>query len=301
MTDTPVRRRRAPLRPPSVDESRMSLAEHLIELRKRLLWAFAAIAVGSVVGILLYNRIVDILIEPYCRLEESRELTGKCQLNGDKILSEFSNRLKVGVITGIILSGPIWLYHLWAFVAPGLHRKERRWAVSFIAAAFLLFTTGIVFAYQTLDRGLGFLLNFGGSRVVNLLNVENYFNFVALMLLAFGVSFLFPLMLIMLNLAGVLTTRRMRSSRRMVGFAIAVFTAFITPSQDPFSFAAMAVPMYLFYEGAIVFGRINDKIKRRRAVDDPNYDLADDEMSEIDDRPSDLDLRPSSLDDIDDE
>lgn len=280
----------------------MSLGEHLVELRKRLLYAFAAIAVGSVVGVLLYNEIVDILIEPYCRLKESKELTGKCQLNGGKILSEFSNRLKVGVITGIILSGPIWLYHLWAFIAPGLHRKERRWAVSFIAAAFLLFSSGILFAYQSLDRGLKFLLNFGGDRVINLLEVGDYFNFIALMLLAFGVSFLFPLALVMLNLAGVLTTRRMRSSRRIVMFGVALFAAIITPSGDPFTFFAMAAPMYLFYEGAIVFGRVHDKIKRRRAVgEDPNYGLADDELSEIDDRPSDLDLRPSTLDDIDDD
>jgi sec-independent protein translocase protein TatC len=283
-----------------VDDSRMSLAEHLIELRKRLLWALAAIAVGTVVGVVLYDQILEILIRPYCELPESRAVTGKCALNSSKVLSEVTNRLSVGMVAGVILSGPFWLYQLWAFIAPGLHRKERRWAVAFITTSFLLFTSGTLFAYQTLDKGLAFLFRFGGPRVENFINVDNYFSFITLTLLAFGVSFLFPLMLIMLNLAGVLTTARMRASRRMVIVLVAIFAAVITPSQDPFTFAAMAGPMYLFYEGAVVFGRVADRRRRRKALADPNYGLADDETSRIDDRPSDLDLTPSPIDDPDD-
>jgi len=280
----------------------MSLGEHLVELRKRLLWALAAVAVGAVIGVVLYQRIFDLMVEPYCRLEQSRLFGGdECQLNSSSISGELLSRLKVGLIGGVILSAPIWLYHLWAFIAPGLHRKERRWAVAFISAAFVLFTTGIVFAYQTLDRGLEFLLDVGGERVVNLIDVDSYFSFVTWMLIAFGVSFLLPLLLIMLNLAGVLSTARMRGVRRMAIFLIAVFTAIITPSQDPFTFAAMALPMYLFYEGAIVFGRVSDRVKRRKALADPNFGLADDEMSQIDDRPSELDLTPTPIDDPDDD
>jgi sec-independent protein translocase protein TatC len=295
-------RRRVPLRPPSVDESRMSLAEHLIELRKRLLISLAAIAAGVVVGYLLYHQIYSVMTRPYCQLEESRPFgSTECSLFNTNILGEFSTRLRIAMVGGVILSGPIWLYQLWAFIAPGLHRRERRWGVWFISIAFLLFTFGAVFAYYTLDKGLAFLLNIGGERVTNLLAVDKYFSFITLMMLAFGISFLFPLALVLLNLAGVLSTARMRSSRRIVCFLIAVFAAVITPSQDPFTFAAMAAPMYVFYEAAIVFGRVRDRVRGRRELEDPNYGLADDEMSQIDDRPSEIDLTPSPIDDPEDD
>lgn len=304
MTDAQVdRRRRVPLRPPSVDESRMSLGEHLVELRKRMLFSAAAIAVGCVIGFLLWYRIYQVLTRPYCSLPQSDPLgKGECVLFARSVLGEFGVRLKVAMVGGVILSGPIWLYQLWAFVAPGLHKKERRWGLWFIGAAFTLFSSGLVFAYFTLDRGLSFLLNIGGSGVENLLDADSYFSFITLMLAAFGVSFLFPLALVVLNMAGAVSTRRMRSSRRLVAFAIALFAAVITPSGDPFTFFALATPMYLFYEGAIVFGRLHDRVKRRRAAEDPLLaDYADDEMSEIDEQPSQLDLTPSSLDDIDDD
>jgi sec-independent protein translocase protein TatC len=303
MTDAQVeRRRRVPLRPPSVDESRMSLAEHLVELRKRLLWSVAAIAVGAIVAFMLWEPILNLMLTPYCKLPQSRPLgASQCQLFNSNVLGEFSIRLKVAMIGGAILTGPFWLYQLWAFIAPGLHRKERRWGIWFISISFILFSSGVVFAYYTLDRGLRFLLSAAGERVENLLDVESYFTFITLMLLGFGVSFEFPLVLVLLNMAGVLSTRRMRSSRRLVAFGIALFAAVITPSGDPFTFFSLAGPMYLFYEGAIVFGRVHDRIKRRRAAEDSLAALADDEMSEIDERPSELDLTPSSLDDIDDD
>lgn len=290
-------------RPPDPDDAgRMSLAEHLIELRKRLLISVVAVFVMTVVAFFMWERILDVMLTPYCRLPEAqRSPTGECLLYNFDILGEFAVKLKVSMIGGVILAGPIWLYQLWAFIAPGLHRKEKRWGLTFVIVSFLLFVSGTFFAYLTLDQGLSFLLNVGGDRVSNLLNVNAYFSFVTLMLLAFGISFEFPLVLIVLNVAGVVSTRRMRSSRRTVAFLVALFAAIITPSQDPFTFAAMAVPMYVFYEAAILFGRVNDRAKRRRAAKDPYAGLADDEISEIDDRPSEIDDRPSRLDDLDDE
>ncbi len=294
--------RRSRVRSRDVDESRMSLAEHLIELRKRLLISVVAVFVMTVVAFFLWTRILDVMITPLCRLPQAQlNADGDCALYAFDVLGELGVRLKVSLVGGVIFAGPVWLYQLWAFIAPGLHRKERRWAFSFIAVSFLLFTAGAGFAYLTLDKGLSFLLTIGGDRVQNLIAVPSYFNFVTLMLLAFGVSFEFPLILIVLNIAGVFSTARMRASRRTVAFCVAVFAAVITPTQDPFTFAAMAVPMYVFFEAAIVFGRLHDRAKRRRELNDPNAGLGLDETSEIDDRPSEIDLEPSDLDAVDDE
>jgi sec-independent protein translocase protein TatC len=294
--------RRSRVRRPGVDDSRMSLAEHLIELRKRLLISAIAVFLMTVIAFFLWTRILDVMIAPLCRLPQAQlNAQGDCALYAFDILGELGVRLKVALVGGVIFAGPIWLYQLWAFVAPGLHRKERRWAFWFIAVSFLLFAAGGVFAYLTLDQGLKFLLTIGGHRVQNLIAVPSYFNFVTLMLLAFGVSFEFPLLLVVLNIAGVFSTARMRGSRRVVAFGIAVFAAVITPTQDPFTFAAMAIPMYVFYEAAIIFGRVHDRAKRRRELSDPNSGLGLDETSEIDDRPSELDLTRSNIDELDDE
>lgn len=277
----------------------MTLAEHLIELRKRLLWSAAALVVGAIVGYFIWQQIFDLMVAPYCRLPNdiSRPLGGvQCRLNSSNPLGEFGIKLKVALIGGVIISAPVWLYQLWAFIAPGLHRKERRWGLAFISVSFLLFSGGLVFAYFTLDKGLEFLLTAGGTGIVNVLDVNDYFGFITLMLLAFGFSFEFPLVLVLLNMAGIVTTARMRSSRRTVAFLIAVFAAVITPTQDPITFAAMAVPMYVFYESAILFGRVRDRARRRRALEDPNSLLGDDETSVIDTRPSVIDTRPSVID-----
>lgn len=268
----------------------MTLAEHLIELRKRLLISVAAVAIGTVIGFIFFRPIFDVMKQPYCKLPQSRPFhSSDCALFTGNILAAIQVRMKVGLIAGMMGSGPIWLYQMWAFIAPGLHRKEKRWSLWFISTAFVLFAAGGVFAYFTLDKGLDFLFRIGGHGIQPLLSVDSYFNFMALMLVAFGVSFLFPLVLVILNIAGVVTTDKMRANRRITAFLIAVFAAVITPSQDPFTFTAMALPMYLFFEAAIVFGRVRDRAKRRRIENDPLAQLGDDEMSPIDDRPSNLD------------
>lgn len=284
--------------PDSDDDSRMTLSDHLIELRRRLLISVAAIAIGTVLAFIYFHPIYDLMTQPYCKLPQSRPFrSSSCALFTQNVLAGFQVRLKVAMIAGVMGSGPIWLYQLWAFIAPGLHRKEKRWGVWFIATAFALFLAGGVFAYFTLDKGLDFLFRIGGNGIQPLLSVDSYFNFLALMLAAFGVSFLFPLVLVILNMAGVLSTARMRSSRRIVAFLVAFFAAVITPSQDPFTFTAMAVPMYAFYESAIVFGRLRDRRILRRAARDPLSQLGDDETSVIDERPSSIDEHPSLIDD----
>jgi sec-independent protein translocase protein TatC len=144
-----------------------------------------------------------------------------------------------------------------------LKRRERRMTLPFIAASLVLFALGAFFAYLTLSKGLEFLLGFAGNGITPVLGVDKYLNFVTLMLLAFGISFEFPVVLVFLDLVGIVTSDKLRRWRRGAIFFIFVFAAFITPSQDPFTLFAMAVPMVVFYELSVVFARLHARSKQR--------------------------------------
>ncbi len=211
-----------------------------------------------------------------------------CNLYAFGPLEQFSIRLKVSSIAGVVLSAPLWLYQLGAFITPALHRKERRYAAGFLGAGTVLFGAGCATAYLTLDKGLDFLLNVGGDGVVTLTSLKAYLNFVSLTLLAFGVAFLFPVVLVFLNIAGVLPSSRMRAWRRGMIVGIAVVAAVLTPSTDPYTFCFMAVPLYLLYEVCIVLGRVRERAARRRDRADPLHQVGDDEASYVDQRPTPL-------------
>jgi sec-independent protein translocase protein TatC len=264
------------------DESRMSLVEHLTELRSRLVKSVLAIAVATIVAYVFWEPIFSFLKEPYCALPADRRFNGEngCDLAALGVLDQFLVRMKVALMVGIIGAAPVWLYQLWAFITPGLHPKERRWAVPFVTASLALFGAGAAFSYVTLDKGLGFLLGIGGEGVISVLTVDKYLSFVTLMLLAFGVSFEFPVLMIFLNIIGVTPTARLRQWRRSMFFALSVFAAVITPSQDPFTFLAMWVPMCLFYEVSILFGRVRDRTRRGRDTESTDQ-WADDETSPL--------------------
>ena len=234
------------------------------------------------IAFLLFHRVFDVLRAPYCDLPVSKRYGGQtCDLVAFGVLDPFLLRLKVSVIAGAIFSSPVWLYQLWAFITPGLHRHERRWAVLFVGTGVAFFSLGAFFAYITLSKGLQFLLGFAGGGIVSLLEVTRYLNYVILMLVVFGVSFEFPLVVVMLNVAGVVSNERLRRWRRPAIFLLFVFAAVITPSQDPFTMSAMAIPLCLFYEGAIIFARLNDRRRARRASESPYAGLADDETSPL--------------------
>lgn len=284
MTDTAdaaARARRGRAKTP--DESRMTLVEHLTELRSRLVKSLLAIAVATVVAYVLWEPIFEFLKEPYCALPADRRFNGDkgCDLAALGVLDQFLMRMKVALMVGVLGASPIWLYQLWAFVTPGLHPKERRWAVPFVTASLVLFGCGAAFSYVTLSKGLSFLLGIGGSGVVTVLTIDRYLSFVTLMLLAFGVSFEFPVLMIFLNIIGVTPTERLRRWRRAMFFGLSVFAAVITPSQDPFTFLAMWVPMCAFYEVSILFGRVRDRTRRRRGGEGTDQ-WADDETSPLD-------------------
>ena len=265
-----------------VDEGRMSLVEHLRELRNRLGIALLGIFVGVVAAWFFYQPIYDFLKAPYCEIPSLKT----CDLYALNIFDQFKARLRISFMAGTVLAAPVWLYEIGAFITPALHRKERRYAATFLAGSLTLFLVGAGFAYLTIDRGLAFLLTVGGEGIVTLTSIQSYLSFVSLMLLSFGVAFEFPVIILFLHLVGVLPAARMRAWRRGMIFGIFAVAALITPSQDPFTFMIMAVPLCGLYEVVIVFARVRERARRRREAADPLHQISDDETSVVDEEPS---------------
>ncbi len=232
----------------------MSVVEHLTELRKRLVISVVAVVAGGVVAFGLYNHILDFLLDPYCQLP--RRPPGPCTLFITDPLEGFATRLKVSTWTGLFLASPVVLFQLWRFVTPGLNPNEKRYAVPFVIASVVLFALGAFLAKLTFPRALDFLVGVGGPNLEAIFSPTKYLRLIILMIAAFGLAFEFPVLLVFLQLAGVLTSRRLGSWRRPAAVVIVAVAAIITPSQDPYSLLALAGPMYLFYEGSILVGRL---------------------------------------------
>ena len=232
---------------------RMPLVDHLAELRRRLIISVVALVVGAIVGFILFDPILSLLIKPYT------EATGNTDFVFFDPLEAFATRLKVAAWSGAFLASPVVLWQLWRFITPGLHKKEKRFAIPFIVVSILLFMLGAFVALFTFETALRFLVGMGGDTLTPLFSASKFLSFMILMIIAFGIAFEFPVLLVFLQLAGVLTSRKLRSWRRPALVVIVVLAAVITPSQDPYSLFAMVVPMYIFYEGAILIGRLLKK------------------------------------------
>ena len=231
----------------------MPLVEHLAELRRRLIVSVLALFVGALVGFILYNPILSILLRPYT------EVTGKTEFVFFDPLEAFATRLKVAAWSGAFLASPVVLWELWRFITPGLHRNEKRFAIPFIVSSILLFVLGAAVALYTFESALRFLIGMGGDNLTPLFSASKFLSLIILMIIAFGIAFEFPVLLVFLELAGVVTSQKLRSWRRPALVVIVIVAAVITPSQDPYSLFAMVVPMYLFYEGSILIGRLLKK------------------------------------------
>ncbi len=233
------------------DLDRMTLVEHLGELRSRLVKSVLALVIGSIVGFVLSNPVLGFLVDPYCQAKKG----GTCQLVVIDPLEGFGTRIKLAVFLGAVFAAPVILWQVWRFVTPGLHRNEKRFAIPFIVSSILLFIAGGAIAVVTFPKALDFLIGVGGPDLVPLFSPSKYLRLYMLVVLAFGVSFEFPILLVFLQLAKILKSAQLRKWRRGAIIGIVVFAAVITPSQDPITMLAMAAPMYLFYEISILLGK----------------------------------------------
>jgi sec-independent protein translocase protein TatC len=279
-------RRRAAANP----DGTMTLFEHLSELRNRLFKASIFVVAGSIAGWFLYQRVLDLLTKPYCALPPDRRFNnnGECELVFFNVGDGFLIRVKVAFIAGVVLSAPFWLYQLWAFITPGLKKNERKWTMVFVSSASVLFALGMTIAYLILPKALHVLVGLAGEGVTPLFAVKDYLSFVTSMLLIFGVAFELPLLVIILNLAGVLSYKRLMGWQRISIFLIFVFAAVATPSQDPLSMIFMAVPLCILFELAVLVAKIHDKRKATREADGSYENLSDDEASPLEYTPSDV-------------
>ncbi len=247
----------------SPTETGMTLVEHLTELRKRLVICVAAVGVGMVIGFIAYDWIFNFLIDPYKDIANSENSVGGGRLLQTDPLEGFGVRLKTSGYAGIALAMPVLLWQVWRFVTPGLYPNERRYAVPFVISALVLFVLGAGLAYYTLPQALDFLIGIAGDGFITAFSAGKYFQLITYMMLAFGIGFEFPIVLVFLQLAGVVDAAALRRARRFAIVGICVLVAVITPSGDPYSMLMLSVPMVIFYEISILIG---SAIAKRRAA-----------------------------------
>ena len=246
------------------DSGRMSLLEHFRELRKRLVRSALSIALFGTVGWIFYSKIVRILTKPVCDLSRAASTPHHCGvLYIDGVLGPLNLQVSVAIVSGVILSSPIWLYQLWAFVSPALHSKEKKYSVLFIGVATPFFVAGAALAYWILPLAIKVLLGFTPTTLTNLIKFSDYLTFVLHLILVFGLAFELPVFLVALNFAGVLSGKAILKPWRIAVFGITLFSATFVPTSDPFTMGILALPLVGFYFAAGVVALLND---RRRAA-----------------------------------
>jgi sec-independent protein translocase protein TatC len=268
-------------------DGRMPLMDHLRELRNRLVKAVLAIVLGMIIALIFSNQTWHFITRPFCEAT-IQGMTG-ChphQLGDNLIVTSvfdgFFLRLKVAFFLALIATCPVWLYQLWAFIAPGLYSREKKWAYIFTFTAAPLFVGGAFLAYLVMDRGLHYLLGLTPSGIDPLITADSYLGYFTGMLLGFGLVFEVPLVIIMLNIVGILTHERFRKWRRLLIFGIFLLAGIVNPSPDPWTMLLLGGLAVALTELAEVFVYFNDK-RRARLHPDPYAGLADDQVAPLDD------------------
>ena len=265
-------------------EGRMPVMDHIRELRNRVVKVLLAVGAGMVAGFIFFNPVWRVIERPLCaaviRGHTGCQTLGVNQLALDGPLDSFYLRVKVAVIVAVVVSSPVWLYQAWAFIAPGLYAREKRWGYIFLGTAVPLFLAGIALAYLSLGRSMHFLLGLTPSGVANIIDVDQYMSFVMAMMLAFGIAFLVPLGIIMLNLAGILTHQQFRKWRRVMIFAVFVVAGMANPSPDPTTMLILGGACVALVEVAEFIIWSHDR-RQARLHPDPYAGLADDQLSPI--------------------
>ena len=270
----------------------MTLMEHLRELRYRLVVALVAVAAGGVLGFIWWGvspfglpSLGDLLTAPYCGLPPTLRLTpnpGRCQLLQTAPFEVFTLRMQVGLAAGAVLTAPIWVYQLWAFITPGLYAKERKFAVTFVGTASVLFAGGAVLAYYVVPTGLSFLANLGGGQFITAMTGQAYIGFLLTMLVIFGLSFELPLLVVMLNRVGVLPYEKLKRWQRGILFGIFVLAAVATPGNVPISMLALAGALIVLIEVSVLIARAHDRAVARRQAELGLANLDPDQPSPLD-------------------
>ena len=265
-------------------EGRMPLMDHIRELRNRVVKMALGLGAGMIVGFVFFAPIWNVIDRPLCaaviRGHTGCNTLGVNQLALDGPLDPFYLRVKVAVIAGVILSSPVWLYQIWAFIAPGLYAREKKWSYIFLGTAVPLFLGGVTLAYWSLGRSMHYLLGLTPGGVANIISVDQYMSFVMAMLLAFGIAFEVPLLIVMLNLAGILTHERFRKWRRVMIFGVFLIAGMANPSPDPITMLILGGGCAALVEVAEFIVWSNDR-RRARLHPDPYAGLADDQLSPI--------------------
>ena len=266
-------------------EGRMPLFDHLRELRNRIVKMALALIAGMTVGFVFFDQAWHVIERPLCHTvingHSGCRTQGVDQLILNSPLDPFYLRVKVAFLVGVILSSPVWLYQLWAFIAPGLYAREKRWGRVFLGTAVPLFLIGNVLAYLSLGRSMHYLLGLTPAGVGNYIQVDLYLSFVMAIMLAFGIAFELPLLIIMLNQAGILTHERFRKWRRLIIFGVFLIAGMANPSPDPITMLILGGACAALVEVAELIVWRHDR-RRARLHPDPYAGLADDELSPLD-------------------
>ncbi|MDR9362868.1 MAG: twin-arginine translocase subunit TatC [Microbacteriaceae bacterium] len=244
-------------------ERKMSLADHLRELRKRLFWIASFILVGTVGGWFLFEPVFDLLQQPILELSERQGVNAT--VNFGTVVSAFDLRIQVSIFLGLLVSSPFWLYQLWAFITPGLKKNERRYSVAFIASSVPLFLIGTYIAWISLPNFVVVLLGFTPEGSSNVINASEYVLFAIRVLFIFGAAFVMPVVLVLLNFIGLIEAKSIIKGWRFAVFIIAVVAALVTPTAEPISMLLLMVPLVMLYLLAVGIAYLNDRRKRKKA------------------------------------